>query len=59
MSAHLTRRQEEIWRKKMVELEKSLIWFYQKELEKNPAAVPDGSFCMNAFKSGLYLRRKP
>jgi len=43
----------------MIELEKSLIAYYATRT-MNPTTVdpPDGSFCMNAFKSGYYLARR-
>ena len=59
MPANLTKRQERFWRKRMIELEKSLIAYYATRT-MNPTTVdpPDGSFCMNAFKSGYYLARR-
>lgn len=57
---HLTRRQEEIWRKKMVEREKAIIRYYKTVERDLPDKVhePDGSFCMSAFKDGWYLARR-
>ena len=59
MSTHLTRRQEAIWRKKMIALEESLLRYYAMRIN-NPTTVDpaDGSFCMSAFKAGYYLGRK-
>jgi hypothetical protein len=48
----LTRRQEEIWRKKMIDIERRLIGYY----DSHPGSEPDGSFAMSAFTAGYYLR---
>lgn len=53
----LSRRQESIWRNKMIEIERSLLRYYEAEKDAGGAAVEvDGSFAMSAFKSGYYLR---
>lgn len=55
----LTRRQENIWNKKMVELERQCVAYYAKKASNQTTVEPpDGSFCMSAFKNGYYLRRK-
>ncbi len=56
MSAILTRRQENIWRKKMIERERTIIRYFSDP--KRSCENPDGSFCMSAFKDGYYLGRK-
>lgn len=56
MPVTLTRRQEEIWRKKMVVLEKSILSYFSKADKR--LEVPDGSFAMSAFKEGYWLRAR-
>ena len=56
----MTIRQEKIWQKKMVELEKAILrYFYKPEVtvdDPDRVEKPDGSFAMSAFKAGYYLR---
>lgn len=56
----LTDRQEKLWYRKMVKLEKNLLNYYMTIERDHPEKVkePDGSFCMNAFKAGYYMRSK-
>lgn len=53
---YLTARQEKIWYKKMLDLEKRLIAYYATKAANPTTMEPDGSFCMSAFKDGYYLR---
>lgn len=52
----LTNRQEILWRKKALDLERRLLNYYRNKAN----GEPDGSFVMSAFKKGYYLgRNKP
>lgn len=50
----LTTRQEILWRKKAIQVERRLLNYYRDKSN----GEPDGSFVMSAFKDGYYLGRK-
>lgn len=54
----MTKRQETIWKRKMIDLEMRIARYYQREWCRTPATIPDGSFAMLAFKAGYRLAKR-
>jgi hypothetical protein len=52
----LTKRLEQFWSKRMLELEKRIVNYYRDVAADPLLSAPDGSFCMEAFKAGYYHR---